>query len=497
MKANFITKEVKKNIIQCLVLVIITCIIFIPFLQGHYIPDTYGIIERGLIDYSINNSLTDGRMIMGILNLLINSLDIPIMFYVIGTLFFAIVLSCILIIVLKNIILKFRPADNRWLELLVIVICYVTVFNFMYIENLYFIECIVMALSLLLYTIGANLVVNKSKGYFWKSGLCVIIGMMSYQGTIGFFLSLVFLFSILKNKNEISNIIKDILISGILVIIAGLVDIAAIKIFTSQFNTNQGRLNNNIWNNILIILRNIPKTLTETCGMLPKNLLLYFLSTLVIIAVIGIIQKYKQNSAKEVVFWFALIVFVILSSFASSILSTSAFWAPRMRFVIGALVGILLIYLYCNTDVFQKKNILTILSIIVVLAYTGINTYQYITIIYQNKPMNEIEKQDCKEIDEYIKEYEAKNKINVTKMAKVYTNKHAAKLFLPGYPKNANRTVFNSTKCAWSVKGVIYFYTGRRLEDTSPTKEGIEILNNSGKEHICIDDTLYIFIYQS
>ena len=139
----------KKDIIICLILIAITCIIFIPFLQGHYIADTYSIIERGLLDYSIGNSFTDGRMIMGLLNLFIDSLDIPMMAYVIGTLFFAIILSCITIMVLKNTILKFCPAENIWLEILVVVICYVTIFNFMYIENLYFIECIVMALSLL------------------------------------------------------------------------------------------------------------------------------------------------------------------------------------------------------------------------------------------------------------------------------------------------------------------------------------------------------------
>lgn len=486
----------KKDIIICLILIAITCIIFIPFLQGHYIADTYSIIERGLIDYSIGNSFTDGRIIMGLLNLLVNSINMPMMTYVIVTLFLAIILSCITIVVLKNTILKFRPAENKWLELLVIVISYVTIFNFMYIENLYFIECIVMALSLLLYTIGAKLLVEANKGYIWKSALCVVIGMLAYQGTIGFFLAIVFLFSALKNENKISKIIKDVLLSGILVLVAGLVDIAAIKILTSQLNTNQTRLSNDIWRNILVIITNISRTLTENCGMFPRNLLLIFLSILVIIAVIGIVQKYKKDCLKGIAVWFLLIAFVIASGFASSILSTSAFWAPRMRFCIGALVGILCLYLYASTDVFHKKNILTILAIITVVVYAGINMYQYVTIIRQNKPMNEIEKQECQEIDEHIKTYEQETGITVTKIAKVYTNQHAAKLYLPGYPKKANRTVFNSTKCDWSAKGVIYFYTGRRMEYTKATREGIEILNSTGKEYTCVGDTLYIFIYQ-
>ena len=488
----------KKDIIICLILIAITCIIFIPFLQGHYIADTYSIIERGLLDYSIGNSFTDGRMIMGLLNLFIDSLNIPMMAYVIGTLFFAIILSCITIMVLKNTILKFRPAENMWLEILVTVICYVTIFNFMYIENLYFIECIVMALSLLVYTIGANLLVEKNKGYLWKSAVCVTVGMLAYQGTIGFFLALVFLFSAIKNENKISKIIKDVLLSVALFVLAGLIDIVAIKIFTSQLNTEQTRLSNSIWKNILAIITNIPKTLTECCGMFPKDSLIMFLSILVILAVVGMVEKYKKDSGKGIIVWFLLVAFVIASGFASSALSTSAFWAPRMRFCIGALVGILCLYLYVSTDLFQKKNIYTILALITVATYTYLNMYQYITIINQNKPMNEVEKQECQEIDEYIKEYEQENGIEVTKIARVVTNQHVAGLYyLPGYTKRVNRTVFNSTKCMWSAKGVIYFYTNRRLEYTNPTADGITILNSTGKEYTCVGDTLYIFIYQA
>lgn len=486
----------RKEILTYIILVSFTCIIFIPFLTGHYIADTYGIIERGLEDYSIYNSFTDGRVLMGLLNLLVLKLNIPIMTYVIFTLFVGIILSCMVVILLKKIILKFRPAENKWMEVIVTVICYVTIFNFMYLENLYFIECIVMALSLLLYSLGAYILVDKTKGHIFKSGLCVIIGMISYQGTIGFFLALVFLFSILKNKNKVSNIIKDVLISGVLVIIAGLIDLAFIKIFTSQFDTNQGRLNNDILNNIIVILIYFPKILTDTCGMFPPNLLIVFLSLLVILAVIGIIQKHKKEAGKEVIFYFLLMIFVIASAFSSSVLSSSSFWAARMRFCIGALVGILFLYLYVTSDLFQKKNALTVLAIILLTAYVGCNLYQYINIINQNKQMNKVEEQDCLEMEEAIKEYEQQTGTNITKIARVYSNNHKQKLYLTDNP-HANTSVLNSTKCWWSVKGTIYFYTGRRLEYVNATTIGTQILVNSGKEFKCIGDTLYIFIYQT
>lgn len=496
MKKGLIISKAKKDIIQCLILVIITCMIFIPFLNGYYVADTYGIIERGLEEYSMNNSFSDGRFITGIFNLIIMKLNIPIMVSIIASLILAIIGSCGIVILLKNIILQFRQADNKWLEILVIVISYVTIFNFMYLDNLKFMESSIMAFSIFNYVIGAYFLVKREKHYLIKSAIFVILGMVSYQGTIGLFLALVFLFSILKNKNKISYVIRDVIISGILVLIAGLIDLAGIKIFTNYFKTNQNRLSNNIWNNILIIILNIPKTLTQTCGMFPKNLLLLFLSLIVILGVIGILNKYTKNSTKEIILYFALIIFIICSSFSSSVLSSSSFWAARMRFSLGALIGILFLYLYVTTDLFQKKNILTIFSVGLVIAYAVCNLYQYIVVINQSKQMNQIEEQECKEIDKTIELYEEKTGINVTKLARIYTTNNREKLYSLNY-KKANVNIYNGTKCWWSVKGTIYFYTGRRLEYVNATIDGKEELIESKEEYKCIDDTLYIYIYQT
>lgn len=229
--------------------------------------------------------------------------------------------------------------------------------------------------------------------------------------------------------------------------------------------------------------------------MLPKNWLFIFLSITVVLAVIAIVEKYKKRSGKQLIFWFLLIVFVIASSFASSVLSKSSFWAPRMRFSLGALIGVLFLYLYVTTDIFYKKNVLCVLAVTVITIYTGCNLYQYITIIGQGKEMNQVEKEECQRIEKHIQEYEETTGMDVTKIARVFSSSHNRNLYLPNNPK-ANSTVFNSTKCWWSAKGVIYFYTDRRLEYTNATREGIQILEESGKEWQCVDDTLYIFIYQ-
>ncbi len=483
----------KKDAIVCFILIAFTCLIFFPFLQGHYMSDTYNIMEQGLEHFSITNSFTDGRILTGLLNLIILKLNIPIMVYVIGSLFFAIAFSCVVVVILKNVILQFREAQNKWIELLIIMICYFTIFNFMYLENFYFLECIVMAFSILMYTIGAKILVEKKKYYLIKTAISVVIGMLAYQGTIGIFLAFVFFFSILKNRNKVIYILRDVFLSGVFVVIAGAVDLISIKILTNYFHTAQNRLSNDVFKNIIYILANIKTTLINTCGIFPKNWLLIFLNITVILAVIATIEKYKKQSAREISLWFLLIAFVIASSFASSVLSTSSFPTPRMRFSLGALMGILWLYLYVTTDIFHKKNIVTILAIGLITIYGGCNLYQYITIIGQCKQMNEVEAQECQRIGKHIQEYEEATGIEVRKIARVLTFKHKENLYLPNHP---NVTVCNATKCWWSAKGVIYFYTDRRLEYVNATEEGIQILEESGQEWGCIDDTFYIFIYQ-
>ena len=94
--------------------------------------------------------------------------------------------------VLNKIIKKYKEPKNIFQEIIVIIISYITVFNFMYLENMYFVECIVMAASVLLFIISADILVEKNNKYFIKSTILTILGIMFYQGTIGIFLHLYF-----------------------------------------------------------------------------------------------------------------------------------------------------------------------------------------------------------------------------------------------------------------------------------------------------------------
>ena len=97
----------KKDFITYIIIFVITCIIFIPFLIGHYATDTYNIINRGYEEYAIKYSLNDGRPVMCLISLIAEKINMPIQAYIIILTAIALFVSCISVIKIKNIILKF------------------------------------------------------------------------------------------------------------------------------------------------------------------------------------------------------------------------------------------------------------------------------------------------------------------------------------------------------------------------------------------------------
>lgn len=245
----------KKDIIIFIIIFAITCVIFIPFLQGHYATDTYNIANVGYENYAINWSLKDGRFFMAILGLIASKINISIEHYVFITLFCALIISNITIIILNNIIKKYKKPQNIIQEITLIIISYITIFNFMYLEDMYFVESIVMATSVLLFIISSYILTEKNKNYIIKSLILTIIGVICYQGTIGIFFAFAILFTILKNKSDVKQIFIDIVKCGFIALVAVLLNIISVKIIEKIFNINQTRLGDisNIFRNIMQI----------------------------------------------------------------------------------------------------------------------------------------------------------------------------------------------------------------------------------------------------
>ena len=170
--------------------------------------DSYNISNIGYQEYNKNFSLLDGRFIVALGTTLMDMLNVPIQIYTSIILEVALFISCISIVILKGIIEKWKKPKNVWSEVVLIVASYYTIFNFLYIENLHFVECGSMVLSILLFILSAKQIVEKNKMWGIKAFLLLCIALMCYQGTISMFVITLLVFSMCKG-NSGKQIAKD------------------------------------------------------------------------------------------------------------------------------------------------------------------------------------------------------------------------------------------------------------------------------------------------
>lgn len=503
MKIKRYLEKNKTNILEFVIILAITLIIFIPFLTGHYATDTYNIANIGYKNYAINWSLNDGRIFMAIIGLIADKINISIETYVFVTLFSALIISCISVCVLKKVIEKYKKPKNILQNIILVSISYVTIFNFMYLEDMYFVESVVMATSVLLYEIAADILITKNKNYIIKSLILTILGILCYQGTIGILFAFVILFTILKNKNDIKQIIIDLIKSGVTALVAVLLNIGTVKIVGNLMGMKQTRLGDlsNIFRNIRTIFLTLPNILQETCNLFPRNALLLFLGllTMSVILYVMINKKYKEHI---VIKYFSIALITILGSCVTYILTLTSFYTGRLRNALGAVVGILFLFIFSETDLFEKINknnkkfILGMSTITILISYMVIIVINSESIMLQHKRVNKLEKIEVNKIEQYIEEYENNTGIKVTKIAKIVDTGNLDKSYFEG-TKNKTSFTHNAIRTSWAADGVINFYTNRDLETVKIDAKSKEnyLRNKDNNDYMCIDDILYITVY--
>ena len=480
----------KKDIISFIIIFVIACITLIGFFPMHYATDTYNIINIGYEEYMMNNSLKDGRIVMAILVFIANVFNMPIEIWIPILLVLAVIISCISVIILRNTILSYKPAKNKWVEVIVLLISYCTIFNFMYLENLYFAECAVMALSVFAYMLSAK---NIVKRHYAKAILLAMLGVVSYQGTIGTIAVMALIFTFLENTGKqkyakyiILDIIKTIAIL-LLVAVVELLLIKGICNFTGMTGDRTQDINS-IINNLKYIFNNFMRVIINTGGMLNDGSFITLLTIVSVLATILFIM-YSEKTVENLVELILIIVVALASSFIASAMSLSGFNSARIRFTIGALIGILLILMYCKSKLFEKVEAPEIIFSFLVIAYMIINVYTYFSITTQHKITNEFEKIEAERIVTEIEEYENENNIVVDKICIIKKNDNNYKV---ESSRNSCVPTYIATRCEWGVKGAIKYYEGRKLEQVNSNYIDKKEFELSGKQYACIGDTLYI-----
>ena len=451
----------KRNLITFIIILIITCIIYAPLLMGHYATDTYNIINKGYEKYAITYSLNDGRPIMCIITLIAQKLNMPIMLYVILLTGIALIISSISVVKLKNIILKYTEKIDKKTEYIILAISYIIIFNFAYLENLQFAECAIMSVSILMSIIAAQTIVEKNKNYILKSLILSIISVIFYQGTINWLFTITFVLSLFKEKNINIQVIRNLVLSGIFGGIGCVVDLIQVKITGQIFNLSQTRMGSfeNIPGNFRYILKNMYEVLSNTYNLFPKNMIYIYLVILLIYSLVFMVKDCEKNNQLNIL---AIIFICIATVFAPNLITLAAFGTGRTAYSIGAMIGLIILYIYCNLKRTEKVQLKEIIFYIVALSYIIISLGNSMLIMYEHKKVNIQDKQECELIGKWIKEYEETQNVEVKNIVFIYNSN--SKYYYENVI-NHSALCYKAVAPEWSRIGAINYYNNRKFND--------------------------------
>lgn len=454
---------------------------YINWVTMHYASDTYNIMNVGYEQYALRWSLKDGRLFMAIITYIASKVNMPINLFVIGNLIVGIFISCLCVIKIKNIVLDNKEKNLKDI-IIVTAIAFFTIFNFMYIENMYFVESSVMAISLLCFIYSANNLVEKNK--IILPTILAIIGITAYQGTIGFLMAFTFLITLIKDKKDTKTIIIDFLKATAITVIAIIFNMLLVKVIgniTGQVQNRVGSVSQ-IFSNIIYIIHNYLTILKDSCGLFPKYLFLIFIAIIFMISIIYDIKNKTNNTIKI----FFITVVTIASGFLVSVGTLSSFYTGRLRFCIGAVIGFLLIYMFVKM---KNKNMKIILTTMIII-YGIANIWDCLYITNEHKQVNKYEKQEVEEIQEYIENKE------VNKIAILVIKGKSNKTYFEEINSQSVIT-YNALRCDWAAEGLVNFYIEKNLQRINLTKEQLEkyskIKDDKGYE--IVDDILVLETY--
>ena len=307
----------------------------------------------------------------------------------------------------------------------------------------------------------------------------------------------ILVFSLLKNNNY-KQVIKDLIIGGITLIFGYFVQMMLIKCSEVIFGVKQTRANDlkNLLSNINITISNLYDIVINTGFVYIKYLYLAFI---IILEAFIIIKAYKEKlTDKFLIDSFLIVSFSIIFGLAISFISTSGFWSARIRYSIGATIGLLLIYLYSKTDLLEDiKKTTNFLLLFTFSLYALTIVINYIGIMNNTLNVNYKDKEIAIEIINYVEEYEQKNDVVVNNLA-VFYGPFESKAYYKEMKYKNSVLSWSSMRTQWSIEGTLEMYSNREFNLVDSIEDDIIYYTdnvNIDKDYMCINDTLYISYY--
>lgn len=504
-KGDIKSRNDKENLIIFIVLLGISFLIFIPWLKGHYSLDDYTIESQGYDIYANYWSLKDGRAIQFLWLKFASLIKMPVNIFINLNVILAIIISDLSVILIYNTVLKQKNDLKLINKLFLILISYITIFNFTFIDCMYYVESTVMAISILFCLLSAIKLTNGNalnKKSILLSSLLTLIAVFCYQGTVCVYITFTYFILLLEKsdyKKVIAKLFECLLIAGISI----LLNYAFMNAALNVLNVSQNRIGSlkEIKSNLLFMKKNTGVVLVSSCTLYPKYLFLC------ILAITYIVCSIKLNT-KDFLKIILLSFIALASSSIFFIITKTSFDCGRMRMSLGMLIG--LIYLIIiernlvksNHDKNNKNcknkyivNFINFTGVFVILIYAISTIINYEIIMIEQRKVNMLEEKEAKEIYEYVKKYENEKKISVKKFVEVIDLSNYSKCYYSQVKTRVNSMNASGIRHYKISYSTIKFYTGIELEYERSVMNGTINVNDE-KGYECIGDTLFVKVYR-
>ena len=451
----------KKEIITFVIVFVVAILSTIFFLKPHYSIDTVEFLTNGYDRYIQDKFLVDGRIFSVLLLKLV--IDLPMRYVMPITYIIGILISCLSVMYLRKIMIGYTKTEGK-INIIPTMISYIIIFNFMYIDAFQFMELPIIALSILLFTIAAKIILEKKKHYILKGFILTLIAMFCYQGTMSVFIVTTFILLLIKNQRLNKAVILEMIKAGIFLVIAILINYG----FTTIFG-GTNRIDFNILENCKNAFINLYMIIFDSNNHYPVYL--QFVFALIIITYC-LIKKIKISNLLWI-YCISIAVNLILLMTSSGALMPSFVQWGRVFFTIGALIGYIFMYLWCTSNIIIKDKFIK--SVLIIYFLTLIITYLQYTYFYMKG--QQIDEYIITNIDKVITEYEKENGIKIKNYAyridfDNYEILETSHILNKEYKGINYTTIYNGRRTNEGIsKSLFLLYANRRIGRTAAGEE--------------------------
>ena len=417
-----------------------------------FATDTYAVFNFNKEEVFMQYAMS-GRFITGIVFKILKTISIPETILYKISFAFAFFCATLSQYILYKIIEK--DVKNKWLKIMIPTLIIINPFS---IELFLFIEKGIMWFGILMCILATNQTIRFFKTKLKKHIIFALIFMFlancSYQGVVGFFLSISLVF-ILKYSKNIKQFVVNNFIVGIIYAIPALLDLALVKILYKASRINGQVV---LLDSMKLIIQNTQNMYLKMYDLLPKYVFILLILFTFVVFCCKILKDNKRFS--NVLSFFYIIIGITFVAIAPQIVQpTHLIWfSPRSTYSFASMYGILILYLAMNYEVgYIIKNLILLISFLLII----FQVQKFITIEKDRYILNKNDKKITMQIIEQIDNYE-KQTGNIINKISWYQDEKA------NYSYNGIFVTSDmNVKCYssdWSTVEILKYYLKRNIK---------------------------------